>query len=67
MFYLNILHFFQRLGAVFPQKSERATPVFTPPQTQPLSQYPHDTRNLENGNEAAASSVEAEFPTLRYI
>lgn len=63
--YYAAYHDLLRLGAVFPQKSERATPVFTPPQTQPLSSYPPNVRNLENENEVAAtSSVEAEFPTL---
>lgn len=53
-----------RMGAVFPQRSERTAPVFTPPQTQPLTSYPQNLRNAENGNEAAESSAEAEFPTL---
>ncbi|KAL4560345.1 hypothetical protein LXL04_032495 [Taraxacum kok-saghyz] len=59
--YYAAYHELLRLGAVFPQKSERATPVFTPPQTQPLSSFPHDTRNPENENEVAASSSEAEL------
>ena len=57
-------YLFQRLGAVFPQKSDRsAAPVLTNPQTQGRS-FPN---NPENGNEAAESSVEAEFPPLRYF
>lgn len=52
-----------RMGAVFPQRSENA-PVFTPPQTQPLSSYPQNLRNSEPGPEAAESSAEPEFPTL---
>lgn len=55
---------FQRAGAVFPQRSERSAPVFTPPQTQPLTSYP---QNLRNRQEAAESSAEPEFPTLRYV
>lgn len=53
-----------RAGAVFPQKSERSAPVFTPPQTQPLSNYPPNVRNPEQRQEAAESSAEAEYPTL---
>ncbi|KAL0311983.1 UNVERIFIED_CONTAM: TOM1-like protein 9 [Sesamum radiatum] len=53
-----------RLGAVFPQRSERSAPVFTPPQTHPLSSYPQNMRNPESGPDAAESSAEAEFPTL---
>lgn len=54
------------MGAVFPQRSENA-PVFTPPQTQPLSSYPQNLRNSEPGPEAAESSADPEFPTLRYF
>jgi len=57
----------QRAGAVFPQRSEMSAPVFTPPQTQPLTAYPHNLRNLDNQQETAESSAESEFPTLRYI
>ncbi|PIN02269.1 hypothetical protein CDL12_25220 [Handroanthus impetiginosus] len=53
-----------RLGAVFPQGSERSAPVFTPPQTHPLTSYPQNLRNPEFRPDAAESSVEAEFPTL---
>ncbi|KAI3468230.1 hypothetical protein Pfo_024893 [Paulownia fortunei] len=53
-----------RLGAVFPQRSERSAPVFTPPQTHPLTSYPQNLRNPESGPDAAESSAEAEFPTL---
>ncbi|KAL5850445.1 hypothetical protein ACOSQ4_008458 [Xanthoceras sorbifolium] len=53
-----------RAGAVFPQRSERTAPVFTPPQTQPLASIPQNIRNLDNQQEAAESSAEAEFPTL---
>ncbi|KAL3500548.1 hypothetical protein ACH5RR_039641 [Cinchona calisaya] len=52
-----------RLGAVFPQRSERSAPVFTPPQTQPLASYPQNLRDPESRQEAE-SSAEAEFPTL---
>lgn len=53
-----------RAGAVFPQRSERSAPVFTPPQTQPLSSYPPNLRNNEYRPETAESSAEADFPTL---
>ncbi|GKV03404.1 hypothetical protein SLEP1_g15709 [Rubroshorea leprosula] len=51
-------------GAVFPQRSERSAPVFTPTQTHPLSSYPPNIRNSDNRQETAESSAEAEFPTL---
>ncbi|KAK3005409.1 hypothetical protein RJ639_016399 [Escallonia herrerae] len=54
----------QRMGAVFPQRNERSAPVFTPPQTHPLTSLPPNLRNQEYGQEAAESSAEAEFPTL---
>ncbi|KAG8635875.1 TOM1-like protein 9 isoform X2 [Manihot esculenta] len=53
-----------RAGAVFPQRSERSAPVFTPPQTQPLTSYPQSLQNNGHRLEAAESSAESEFPTL---
>ncbi|KAG5225375.1 hypothetical protein OIU76_027369 [Salix suchowensis] len=53
-----------RAGAVFPPRSERSTPVFTPPQTQPLSSYPQNLRNIEYPQGEAESPTESEFPTL---
>ncbi|KAF9662220.1 hypothetical protein SADUNF_Sadunf18G0030600 [Salix dunnii] len=53
-----------RAGAVFPPRSERSTPIFTPPQTQPLSSYPQNLRNIEYPQGAAESPTESEFPTL---
>lgn len=53
-----------RAGAVFPQRSESAAPVFTPPQTQPLSSYPPNLRNANPRQDAAEPSTESEFPTL---
>ncbi|GER33783.1 ENTH/VHS/GAT family protein [Striga asiatica] len=53
-----------RLGAVFPQRSERSAPVFTPQQSHSLTSYPPNLRNTESGPDAAESSSEAEFPTL---
>ncbi|CAL5431634.1 unnamed protein product [Camellia sinensis] len=53
-----------RAGAVFPPRTERSAPVFTPPQSQPLTSYPHNIRAREYQQEAAESSAEAEFPTL---
>lgn len=60
-------YLFQRAGAVFPQRSERSAPVFTPPQTQPLASYPQNLRNPEIRQEVAESSAESEFPSLRYF
>ncbi|GMP94822.1 hypothetical protein CsSME_00044120 [Camellia sinensis var. sinensis] len=53
-----------RAGAVFPPRTERSAPVFTPPQSQPLTSYPDNIRAREYQQEAAESSAEAEFPTL---
>ncbi|XP_038711420.1 TOM1-like protein 9 isoform X2 [Tripterygium wilfordii] len=53
-----------RAGAVFPRRSESSAPVFTPPQTQPLSPYLQNPRNTDFRPEAAESSTESEFPTL---
>ncbi|KAI7994759.1 TOM1-like protein 9 [Camellia lanceoleosa] len=53
-----------RAGAVFPPRTERSAPVFTPPQSQPLTSYPHNIRPRGYQQEAAESSAEAEFPTL---
>ena len=57
---------FQRVGAVFPPRTEGSAPVLTPPQTQPLSSYPQNIRNSDR-QEPAESSAESEFPTLRYF
>lgn len=65
--YRKFAYWFQRAGAVFPQRTESSAPVFTPPQTQPLSSYPQNVRSAEFREEAAESSAEAEFPTLRYV
>ncbi|XP_031493784.1 TOM1-like protein 9 [Nymphaea colorata] len=54
-----------RSGAVFPQRSERAAPIFTPPQTQPLSHYPPQSlNNADYQQEAPAPSVPSDFPSL---
>ncbi|KAL7150761.1 hypothetical protein ABFS83_05G135000 [Erythranthe nasuta] len=52
-----------RLGAVFPRRSDTsAAPVFTPPQTHPLTSYPRHLRTPES--RPVDSSGEDEFPTL---
>ncbi|KAM1200568.1 hypothetical protein ACFX2I_016837 [Malus domestica] len=53
-----------RSGAVFPQRSESSAPVFTPPQTQPLSAFPQNLQNPDRPRDVAEPSAEAEFPTL---
>ncbi|XVF48533.1 hypothetical protein PTKIN_Ptkin03bG0198300 [Pterospermum kingtungense] len=52
-----------RAGAVFPPRTERSAPLFTPPQTQPLSSYPQNIRNSDQQG-VAESSAESEFPAL---
>ncbi|OUZ99980.1 VHS [Macleaya cordata] len=52
-----------RAGAVFPQRSDRA-PIFTPPQTQPLSSYPQNLRNADHPQDAPESSGVSDLPTL---
>ncbi|PWA68716.1 hypothetical protein CTI12_AA302230 [Artemisia annua] len=54
----------QRLGANFPERPERSAPVLTPPQTQPLTSYPHNLGNPGNEHEAVTPSADAEFSTL---
>ncbi|KAL3645911.1 hypothetical protein CASFOL_011091 [Castilleja foliolosa] len=53
-----------RHGVVFPKRPDTSAPVFTPPQSQPLTTYPKDTSNPESRPNAAESSSEAEYPTL---
>ncbi|CAO2816821.1 unnamed protein product [Amaranthus hypochondriacus] len=53
-----------RAGAVFPQRTERSAPVFTPPQTQPLSNYPPNVHNSEQRQESAGATAEADYPSL---
>ncbi|GJW11664.1 TOM1-like protein 9 [Tanacetum coccineum] len=62
--YYAAYHELLRLGASFPERPERSAPVLTPPQTQPLTSYPHNLGNPENEHEAVAPSAEAEFSTL---
>ncbi|KAL7250966.1 hypothetical protein ACSBR1_012898 [Camellia fascicularis] len=59
------LNVFSALGAVFPPRTERSAPVFTPPQSQPLTSYPHNIWAREYQQQAVESSAEAEFPKLR--
>ncbi|KAJ8432396.1 hypothetical protein Cgig2_009998 [Carnegiea gigantea] len=53
-----------RAGAVFPKRSERSAPVFTPPQTHPLSSYPPNLRSSVNNQATAEASRESEYPAL---
>ncbi|PIA42666.1 hypothetical protein AQUCO_02000247v1 [Aquilegia coerulea] len=50
-----------RAGAVFPPRSDGSAPIFTPPQTEPLTSYPQNLRNTE---EAAEPSGPSEILTL---
>ncbi|KAI3826088.1 hypothetical protein L1987_00130 [Smallanthus sonchifolius] len=62
--YYAAYHELLRLGANFPQRSERSAPVFTPPQTQPITSIPHNLQNPENENGTGMPPAEAEFSTL---
>ncbi|XP_077219474.1 TOM1-like protein 9 isoform X2 [Tasmannia lanceolata] len=53
-----------RVGAVFPQRTERSTPIFTPPQTQPLSTYTQSSRSPDYRQDAPESSTGSDFPNL---
>ncbi|KAF3636772.1 putative target of Myb protein 1-like isoform X2 [Capsicum annuum] len=53
-----------RLGAVFPQRSERSAPAFTAPQKHLLASDPHNPQKPGSGQDAAESSADAEYPTL---
>lgn len=53
-----------RAGAVFPQRTERSAPLFTPPQTHPLRSYSQNVQNSDDSQERADTSSEAEYPTL---
>ncbi|KAM0892523.1 hypothetical protein ACQ4PT_025695 [Festuca glaucescens] len=50
-----------RAGTVFPLRSEGSVPVLTPPQTQPLQNYPPALRDVHH--EAPESSVQ-DFPAI---
>ncbi|KAJ0989251.1 hypothetical protein J5N97_007607 [Dioscorea zingiberensis] len=53
-----------RAGAVFPQRAESSAPIFTPPQTQPLSSYPQSVRSPDYQQEAPEASAGSDFPIL---
>ncbi|XP_062179097.1 TOM1-like protein 9 [Phragmites australis] len=54
-----------RAGAVFAQRPESSVPIYTPPQTQPLRNYPPPAlRNTDYRQDAPASSSSPEVPTL---
>jgi len=54
-----------RAGAVFPQRPESSVPIYTPPQTQPLRNYPPPAlRNTDYRQDAPESSSAPEVPTL---
>uniref|UniRef100_A0A0A9DH87 VHS domain-containing protein n=1 Tax=Arundo donax TaxID=35708 RepID=A0A0A9DH87_ARUDO len=54
-----------RAGAVFPQRPESSVPIYTPPQTQPLRNYPPPAlRNTDYRQDAPESSSAPEVSTL---
>ncbi|XP_066377398.1 TOM1-like protein 9 isoform X2 [Miscanthus floridulus] len=54
-----------RAGAVFPQRPESAVPIYTPPQTQPLRNYPPPAlRNTDYRQDVPESSSAPEVPAL---
>ncbi|AQL03609.1 Putative VHS/GAT domain containing family protein [Zea mays] len=54
-----------RAGAVFPQRPESTVPIYTPPQTQPLRNYPPPAlRNTDYRHDVPESSSAPEVPAL---
>ncbi|KAJ4958121.1 hypothetical protein NE237_025232 [Protea cynaroides] len=62
--YYAAYHELLRAGVVFPQRSEKSAPIFTPPQTQPLSSYAQNLRNADYQQEVAESSAGSDSPSL---
>ncbi|KAL6604016.1 hypothetical protein ACP70R_044377 [Stipagrostis hirtigluma subsp. patula] len=57
-----------RAGAVFPQRPESSVPIYTPPQTQPLRNYPPPAlRNTDYRQDAPESSSAPEVLSLTEI
>ncbi|CAD5167791.1 unnamed protein product [Musa acuminata subsp. malaccensis] len=54
-----------RAGVVFPQKSERSSPVCARPQARPLRSHPPPVRSPEFQNKARGSSITPAVPVLR--
>ncbi|KAL4194002.1 hypothetical protein AMTRI_Chr05g66580 [Amborella trichopoda] len=52
-----------RAGAAFPQRTERTAPIFTPPQTQPLTNYPQSS-SPDYRRDVPEPSVASDLPTL---
>ncbi|XP_072978731.1 TOM1-like protein 9 isoform X2 [Typha angustifolia] len=62
--YYAAYHELLRVGAVFPERSERSAPIFTPPQTQPLRNYPPSIRSPDYQQEMPETSTGSDFPAL---
>eukprot|EP01018_Ginkgo_biloba_P001181 Gb_13955 [translate_table: standard] len=62
--YYAAYHDLVRVGVRFPQRAESSAPIFTPPQTQPIAQYPQSYGSPEYGGEAVESSMASEPPGL---
>lgn len=60
-----ILIYFQRAGAVFPQRAERSAPYFNP-QVLPAGTYPASSRSPDFQREEAESAG-TEPPALTYL
>ncbi|KAH7297101.1 hypothetical protein KP509_26G053600 [Ceratopteris richardii] len=55
----------RRTGAIFPRRTENATPMFTPPQTHPIaSNFPSPPRSPSRMPAGAESSRQSELPPL---
>lgn len=55
-----------RAGAVFPRRLESSAPIFTPPQTHPLTSYPQNLRNPDSRQDPLESSEEPDYPSLSF-
>ncbi|KAH9300168.1 hypothetical protein KI387_011751, partial [Taxus chinensis] len=62
--YYAAYHELVRSGVRFPQRAESSTPIFTPPQTQPIVRHPQSYGSPDSRSEAVQSSTISDLPPL---